>query len=55
MVGAGGTTVHVAPGTYEGDVVTTATGTPTARVRFISDQKWAAKRSLVMAVPWGLG
>ena len=43
VLGAGGTTVHVAPGTYNGDVVTTATGTPTARVRFLSDQQGGAK------------
>jgi hypothetical protein len=38
-----GATVHVASGTYYGDVVTTATGTRNARVRFVSDQQWAAK------------
>src|ERR1700693_1493100 len=36
-----GGTVHVASGTYYGDVVTTATGTRNARVRFVSDQQWA--------------
>ena len=38
-----GTTVHVAAGTYNGNVTTNAKGTATARVRFISDTKWGAK------------
>jgi parallel beta-helix repeat protein len=38
-----GATVHVAPGTYvELDLHTNASGTPIARVRYISDVKWAA-------------
>jgi hypothetical protein len=38
-----GWTIHVAPGTYPEDVVTQASGTSTARIRFISDQRWGAK------------
>jgi parallel beta-helix repeat protein len=36
-----GETIHVAPGTY-GNVMTSVSGTPTQRVRFISDVQWAA-------------
>ena len=45
--------VHVAPGTYNGDVITTATGTPSARVRFLLISR-VGRRSSVMAVPLGL-
>lgn len=38
-----GTTVHVAPGTYVGSVVTEASGTLYARIRYVSDNKWGAK------------
>ncbi|MEN3365921.1 MAG: hypothetical protein V7606_3195 [Burkholderiales bacterium] len=38
-----GTTVHVAPGTYVGAVVTRANGTATARIRYVSDTRWGAK------------
>ena len=38
-----GTVVHVAPGTYEGGFRTSTSGTPTARIRYVSDTKWAAK------------
>lgn len=41
-LGLQGTTVHVAPGTYYGDVQTTANGTATARIRFVSDVQWGA-------------
>jgi hypothetical protein len=37
------TTVHVAPGTYYGNVVTRIHGTATARIRYVSDTKWGAK------------
>ena len=37
-----GTTVHVAAGTY-GTVVTPNSGTPGARIRYISDVKWGAR------------
>jgi hypothetical protein len=37
------TTVHVAPGTYYGNVSTKLSGTSTARIRFVSDTKWGAK------------
>jgi parallel beta-helix repeat protein len=38
-----GTTVHVAPGTYPGGFVTSASGTATARIRYVSDTKWGAR------------
>jgi hypothetical protein len=38
-----GTVVHVAPGTYPGGFRTTANGTATARIRYQSDTRWAAK------------
>ncbi|HYG86190.1 MAG TPA: choice-of-anchor Q domain-containing protein [Azospirillum sp.] len=38
-----GTTVHVAPGTYEGGFQTTASGTTGAPIRYVSDVKWGAK------------
>ena len=37
------TTVHVAPGTYSGNVTTSKHGTATARIRYVSDTKWGAK------------
>ena len=37
-----GTTIHVAPGTYNGFVVTTANGTPDAKITYVSDRRWAA-------------
>jgi hypothetical protein len=37
------TTVHVAPGTYAGNVTTKVQGTATARIRYVSDTKWGAK------------
>ena len=37
------TVVHVAPGTYPESLTITASGTATAPICFISDQKWAAK------------
>jgi hypothetical protein len=38
-----GTTVHVAPGTYNGNVTTSVSGTASARIRYVSDTKWGAK------------
>lgn len=38
-----GTTVHVAPGTYRENVKTGIHGTAGARIRYVSDAKWAAK------------
>jgi hypothetical protein len=35
--------VHVAAGTYFGNVITKVHGTPTARIRYVSDTKWGAK------------
>jgi len=37
------TTVHVAAGTYNGNVTTSVSGTSTARIRYVSDTKWGAK------------
>jgi hypothetical protein len=38
-----GTVVHVAPGTYAGGFQTSASGTATARISYVSDTKWGAK------------
>lgn len=38
-----GTTVHVAAGTYAGDIVTTASGTSSAPITYVSDTEWGAK------------
>jgi hypothetical protein len=38
-----GTTVHVAPGIYEGSFKTTASGTASSPVHYVSDTKWGAK------------
>lgn len=38
-----GTTVHVADGVYTGNVTNNASGTSSARVRYVSDTKWGAK------------
>ena len=40
---AAGSTVYVAPGTYEGGIKTTASGTASARIRYVSTTPWAAK------------
>jgi hypothetical protein len=37
------TTVHVAPGTYRENVKTGVSGKASARIRYVSDRKWAAK------------
>jgi parallel beta-helix repeat protein len=37
------TTVHVAAGTYAGNVSTKTSGSASARIRFVSDTKWGAK------------
>ncbi|MDL2354111.1 MAG: choice-of-anchor Q domain-containing protein [Pseudomonadota bacterium] len=37
------TTIHVAAGTYSGNVATSVHGTATARIRYVSDTKWGAK------------
>src|SRR5215470_266266 len=37
-----GTTVHVAPGTYAGGFTTTASGTASDHIEYISDQRWGA-------------
>lgn len=37
------TTIHVAAGTYSGNVVTARSGTSTGRIRYVSDTKWGAK------------
>jgi len=38
-----GVTVHVSPGTYVESVQSKVSGVPPARIRFVSDVKWAAK------------
>jgi hypothetical protein len=38
-----GDIVHVTPGVYSGDIVTIASGTALAHIRFVSDIKWGAK------------
>jgi len=38
-----GTTVHVAPGTYAGNVTTGASGSAGRRIIFLSDTKWGAR------------
>ncbi|WP_207485261.1 right-handed parallel beta-helix repeat-containing protein [Arenibaculum pallidiluteum] len=38
-----GTTVHVAPGTYEGGFSTSKSGTASAPITYVSDVKWGAK------------
>lgn len=40
---AAGYTVHVASGTYYGPISTHASGTASARIRYISDTRWGAK------------
>jgi len=42
MIGPGAT-VHVASGMYTGYITTSASGTSSARIRYISDVKWGAK------------
>ena len=38
-----GATVHVASGIYPGGITTNISGTASARIRFVSDEKWGAK------------
>jgi hypothetical protein len=38
-----GATIHVAPGSYRGNIITEGSGTPEARIAYISDIKWGAK------------
>lgn len=38
-----GTTVHVAPGTYDGGFVTRTSGTADEPIRYVSTEKWGAK------------
>lgn len=42
-VAKSGSTVHVASGTYAETITTTANGTASARIRYVSDTKWGAK------------
>lgn len=37
-----GATIHVRPGIYSERIVTSAAGTPTHRIRYVSDHRWAA-------------
>src|SRR5215472_1231183 len=55
-----GTTVHVAPGTYAGGFTTTASGTASAPIQYVSDTKWGAQivaggPSDAMAAWWNKG
>jgi len=48
-----GMTVHVAPGLYNGAVVTPQSGAAYARIRFVSEKKWGALiRSRGASVTW---
>ncbi|NVD74320.1 DUF1565 domain-containing protein [Duganella sp. BJB1802] len=38
-----GATIHLAPGRYAGGFRTAASGTATARIRYVSDTRWGAK------------
>lgn len=38
-----GATVHVAPGSYSGQILTRSSGTAQFRIRFLSEVKWGAK------------
>lgn len=38
-----GMTIHVAPGTYNGSLSVSASGSATAPIRFVSDTRWGAK------------
>ncbi len=49
VVVAPGDTVHVASGTYSAAVKTTASGTSSARIRFVSDVQWGAHINTVGA------
>jgi parallel beta-helix repeat protein len=43
LLAKAGTTVHVAPGVYNENIRTNAVGTSSARIRYVSDEKWGAK------------
>jgi parallel beta-helix repeat protein len=48
-----GATVHVSAGTYLGPIRTTVSGTASARIRFVSDKRWAARvRSIGAETVW---
>ncbi len=38
-----GATIHILPGIYEGGIMTTASGTASNPIRYVSDVKWGAK------------
>src|SRR5579863_8424873 len=40
---AAGSTVHVAPGLYTGEIDSSTSGTPADRIRFVSTTPWGAK------------
>lgn len=42
-VAKAGTTIHVAAGTYSGNVTTKTSGTSSNHIRYLSDTKWGAK------------
>jgi hypothetical protein len=50
-----GYVIHVAPGTYgSGRITTNASGTSSARIRYISDTKWGAKLVGSESGQWGM-
>jgi parallel beta-helix repeat protein len=49
---APGDAVHVAPGLYSSAVKTLASGSPSERIRFISDVKWGAEISSLSYTAW---
>ena len=44
-----GATVHVAPGSYFGQIITRSSGTAQSRIRFLSEVKWGAKLKSINA------
>lgn len=50
-----GYVIHVAPGTYtSGRITSSASGTSSARIRYISDSKWGAKLVGTQSGQWGM-
>jgi hypothetical protein len=43
QLGAGGTVVHVLPGTYSGSITTNKSGTASARIMYVSDTQYGAR------------
>jgi len=47
-----GDVVHVAPGNYSGPIITAVSGSPSARIRFISDVQFGAKLNASAYTTW---